>query len=450
MSAALLQAWEKTRRRRGPDRAVLEAATGAACTFRELDERGAAWLRSHAPGLQERLAGRAVVFAVPNGIGWLEIFLGLLHAGAVAVPLDASEPPAAQQEIAVALRAGFRWDGTRLVPLAGSRRFRDPATCLIKLTSGTTGRPRPLVFTAAQLLADARQVTATMGIAARDLNYALIPFGHSYGLGNLTLPLLAHGVPLVCGTLPLPHAIAADFVRWRPTVFPSVPAVWRALAASAVSPASLASLRLAISAGAPLPAATAQEFAARFGRKLHAFYGSSETGGISFDRTGSATLRGGVGKPLRGVRIRVGADGRLRVGSAAVFSHGNSRRDGRVACWFPPDRAALEPDGSIALLGRRGTTVKLGGRRVSLTEIAARIRRLPGVNDVWVGVGSGADPVLGAAVATARPAAELRSELHPDTAAWKIPRKWLILPALPLTDRGKIDGRALQAKLFTA
>ena len=33
----------------------------------------------------------------------------------------------------------------------------------------------------------------------------------------LTLALLAHGVPLVCGASPLPHAIAADFARWRPT-----------------------------------------------------------------------------------------------------------------------------------------------------------------------------------------------------------------------------------------
>jgi hypothetical protein len=49
------------------------------------------------------------------------------------------------------------------------------------------------------MLTDAHQVTATMGIGPRDLNHALIPLGHSYGLGNLTIPLLAQGVPLVCG-----------------------------------------------------------------------------------------------------------------------------------------------------------------------------------------------------------------------------------------------------------
>ena len=60
-----------------------------------------------------------------------------------------------------------------------------------------------------------------MGIRSGDLNYALIPLGHSYGLGNLALPLIARGVPLVCGSAPLPHAIFRDFVRWRPRFFPA-------------------------------------------------------------------------------------------------------------------------------------------------------------------------------------------------------------------------------------
>jgi acyl-CoA synthetase (AMP-forming)/AMP-acid ligase II len=448
MSHALLQAWEITLRRHGPQRAVIHAADGKSWTFRELDDRATAWLDVQAPADRARLAGRAVAFAAPNGIEWLAIFLGLLRARAVVVPLDASEPATAQRELAAASRAACWWDGTRLAPLGPARSFRDPAVCLIKLTSGTTGRPRPLVFTTAQMLADARQVTAAMGITVRDLNYALIPLGHSYGLGNLALPLLAHGVQLVCGTAPLPHAIAADFARWRPTVFPGVPAVWRALAASDVNPAMFSSLRLAISAGAPLAPEVARDFAGRFGRRLHGFYGSSETGGISFDRDGRATLAGGVGRPLRAVRVMPGRGGRIRVCSAAVFTHGNRSREGGLGCWSPSDLAVLSRRAGITLVGRRGTTVKIGGRRLNLGEVAARLRRLGAVQDVWVGVGPGADPVLGAAVVTARPVTEIRAELQADTAPWKIPKKWTVLPALPLTARGKIDTRALRATVF--
>ena len=448
---ALLQAWEKTLRRRGDDRAVVQAADGARATFRELDQRASAWLgratgpsATRAPRLPD-LRGRAVVFAAPNGLAWLEIFLGLLKAGAVAVPLDAGEPPPAQRQLAAALRAGFCWDGTRLVPLGRSRRYRDPAVCLIKVTSGSTGQPRPLVFTADQMIADGRQVTATMGIGPRDLNYALIPLGHSYGLGNLTIPLLAQGVPLVCGSAALPHAIAADFARWSPTVFPGVPAMWRGLAASEVA---LDSLRLGISAGAPLPPEVARDFAARFGRRLHSFYGSSETGGIAYDPTGRAALSGGVGRAMRGVKLKALSGGRLQVSSAAVVTHGNRRRAGSRGAWLMPDRAVLDARGGVTLLGRRGTTVKIAGRRVNLREVGDRLRRVPGVRETWVGVSPGPEPVLGAVVAGDLTVVELRTALLADTAAWKIPKKLRVVAALPVTARGKADTRALRAMVF--
>lgn len=437
---ALLQAWQRTVHRYGEQRAVVQATDGAAVTFRELDARAAAWCAKHT-SLASSLQGRAVVFAAPNGIGWLEIFLGLLKAGAVVVPLDAAEPPTAQRRLALSLRAAAWWDGTRLAALPNPRRYRNSAVCLIKLTSGTTGRPRALVFTAEQLLADARQVTATMGIRPRDLNYALIPLGHSYGLGNLTLPLLAQGVPLVCGTAPLPHAIAADFARWSPTVFPGVPAMWRALASTELG---LPGLRLAVSAGAPLPPDVAREFAARFGRRLHSFYGSSETGGITYDRTGHGALDGTVGRALRGVTLRALPQARLEVSSAAVLTQGNRR----CGTWIMSDRVRLDASGQVTLLGRRGTTVKIAGRRLNLAEVSDRLRQLRGVRDAWVGYEPGTQPVLAAVVVTGRTATELRAALLVDTAAWKIPKKLFPVAALPLTARGKPDTRALHALAF--
>ena len=438
--SALLDAWARTVRSHGGRTAITPADGSKPVSFAELDACATRWYARHAADLPD-LTGRAVVFAAANGIGWFEIFLGLLKAGAVVVPLDPGEPPAAQRRLATVLRAGFWWNGTSLEPLPDGRRYRDPATCLIKLTSGTTGQPRPLVFTAGQLLADGRQVTSTMGIGPRDLNYALIPLGHSYGLGNLTVPLLAHGVPLVCASSPLPHAIAEDFARWQPTIFPGVPAMWRSLAAA---DATLPGLRLAISAGAPLPPEVAQDFVARFGVRLHSFYGSSETGGISYDRTGSGALAGQVGRAMRGVKLKALAGRRVQVSSAAVLTQGNRRRAGRLGAWVMPDRVELDARGEVTLRGRRGTTVKIAGRRVNLAEIADRLRRLPEVREVWVGLSAGAEPVLGAVVASARSAAELRASLLADTAPWKIPRQLVVVTALPLTARGKPDPGALR------
>lgn len=445
VDSLLWRAWQRTVRR-GPDRvAIIEAGSGAQCTLAELDRRAADAADRWLSGVVCR--SRPMVFAAPNGIRWFELYLALVRAGAVAVPLDASEPLAGQRQHAETLRGAAWWDGERFQPLANARRFRDAEISFVKLTSGSTGQPRPLVFTGAQLLADARQVTTTMGIRRVDTNYAIIPLGHSYGLGNLTIPLLAYGIPIVCGSAPLPHAVAADFARWRPTVFPGVPAFWRALVAADVSADAFASLKLAISAGAPLPPDVAGEFANRFGRPLHNFYGSSETGGIAFDRTGKATLAGGVGTPIRDVRWMV-SGGRLRVCSPAVFTRGNARRSGANGCWVPPDRVARDRNRGLTLLGRRGSTVKLGGRRLSLTEVLVRIRRLPGVQDAWVGVSDAAEPILGAVVVSSRPTTDLRAQLHAESPAWKVPKKWARVAEWPLTARGKMDTRALRDLVF--
>jgi acyl-coenzyme A synthetase/AMP-(fatty) acid ligase len=242
--------------------------------------------------------------------------------------------------------------------------------------------------------------------------------------------------------------VAEDFLRWHPTVFPGVPAVWRALAEAAVEPGSLRSLRLAISAGAPLPPEVAKASLERLGIRLHNFYGSSETGGIAFDRSGESTLAGGVGMALRAVRVVRRRGRRIRVCSAAVFTEGNRRRSGRLGCWIPTDRVRVDGSGEMHLEGRRGTTVKIAGRRVDLAEIEVFLRGLRGVRDAWVQVGSGNDGVLGAVLATDRPVSELRAELRPEVAAWKIPKKLVVVPSLPLSARGKVDSRRLSALLF--
>jgi acyl-coenzyme A synthetase/AMP-(fatty) acid ligase len=197
-----------------------------------------------------------------------------------------------------------------------------------------------------------------------------------------------------------------------------------------------------------LPPSAAREFAARFGRRLHAFYGSSETGGISFDGSGGATLSGGVGRPLRGVRVTALPGRRIRVCSAAVFTRANRQRRGRHGCWTPGDRVVADERGRLILLGRRGATVKIAGRRVNPAEIAVRLRSLKGVSDAWVAASRGARPVLGAVVATGRTEAELRAVLQAGAAAWKIPKKWVVVRSLPLTPTGKADTRALRAMLF--
>ncbi|MFA5266206.1 MAG: class I adenylate-forming enzyme family protein, partial [Opitutaceae bacterium] len=226
---------------------------------------------------------RKVAMGIPNGIVWFQAFIGLLEAGAIPVLLDPGEPLAAQKEAALHLGASWLWTGTDMHALPLRLRVRREDLCLVKVTSGSTGRPRGLAFTHGQMLADGRQVCRSMGIREDDLNLAVIPFGHSYGLGNLVLPLIDQGTAIVCAESPLPSGLALDCAKWKPTVFPLVPSLMQALVRADLHLGDFSPLRLVIAAGGVISPQGAKSFCERFAQSVHCFYGSSDTGGISYD-----------------------------------------------------------------------------------------------------------------------------------------------------------------------
>jgi acyl-coenzyme A synthetase/AMP-(fatty) acid ligase len=109
------------------------------------------------------------------------------------------------------------------------------------------------------------------------------------------------------------------------------------------------------------------------------------------------------------------------------------------------DRIALEPDGRIRLLGRDADMIKIGGRRGSLADIAAKIASLPGVVDQAVFMPAEGEIARPAAlvVAPGRSAAELRRELAGRLDAVFVPRPLKTVAALPRDDLGKLSREAL-------
>lgn len=417
--------------------AVIDGESGRVWTRNELQVAAKSWHESLPSGIS--LARQRVALAESNGPGWLAVFIGLLQAGAIIVPLDPAEPVEVRATTALAAGVNWLWENGQLRPIAQHKPARRTDFCLVKLTSGSTGTPRALVFTHAQMIADGRQVCSSMGIRSDDLNLGIIPFGHSYGLGNLIVPLLVQGTAIITAASPLPNVLAADCARWKPTVFPAVPTLLRALTLSEVEPAKIASLRLIISAGAPLTPEIALAFAQHFGRRIQSFYGSSETGGISFDRTGESSLTGrSVGTILDGVQLRFRRGGRFQVESAAVMGAGHHS---------PPDRAELNAQGELVLLGRTGRTAKIAGRRIDLGEIEKLLRSVPGVREALAMIHPSRTDALAAAVASDMESNALRRELRTRTALWKIPERLLVLPELPRNSRGKIDRRKLEKLL---
>jgi acyl-CoA synthetase (AMP-forming)/AMP-acid ligase II len=437
MPETLTSLWRRTVSRAPRALAVAESSGARRYSREELEAAAGLWLSGVA--CVPDLRGRRIVMAEPNGLEWLRVFLGIVSAGAVAAPVDPAEPPDAREAIARSIGASWIWEGGRLRLIRKRRPSPRRDLCLLKVTSGSTGVPKAYAFTHAQMIADGRQVCATMGIRESDLNLAVVPFGHSYGLGNLVVPLLVQGTAAVCGQAPFPQAIASDCRTWRPTVLPAVPILLRALVGAEFPEVSLKSLRLVISAGSPLPAAVAQAFSSRFGRKIHGFYGSSETGGISYDRSGEATQSGrSVGTALKGVCIVPLRGRRFSVASPAVMGRGRHS---------PRDYGTLSPSGELVLLGRSDRSVKIGAKRLDPAEVELALRALESVRDAVVFPYPRGGEGLAAAVLSDGSAAAIRRALAGRIAAWKLPDRIMVLREFPVTARGKPDIRKIESSL---
>jgi long-chain acyl-CoA synthetase len=213
------------------------------------------------------------------------------------------------------------------------------------------------------------------------------------------------------------------------------------------------SLTRLVSAGAPLQPATIGAFHDRFGIKIHSFYGSSETGGITFDGDDEIDGSGTVGRPLPGVTVAV-RDSRIHVRSAAVSSgYVDERADGFVDGGFVTgDCGEWDRRGRLLLRGRVSSFVNVAGRKVQPGEVEAVLRAMPGVADARVVAAP--DPRRGqqivACIVADLPASSIttisvRRYCAERLASYKVPRAIVFVERIPLTARGKTDRDALDA-----
>jgi len=434
-ASKLWLAWEKTLRKSSRRIVLIDAGMRRSLTANALNEEAIKFI--------ERLSafpqGTRLAFCLPNGAEWMAFFLATQKLGLAAIPLDAGLPEPACMDVARQL-------GCRALFYRGTFHALDCAStisksiCCIKVTSGTSeGMPNSVPCRAEHLLADGANLIRTMGIRPEDRNLVSIPLGHSYGLGNLVVPLILQGTALICASQFVPRQLIDWTKQYRATVFPSVPALFRVLAAMP-GKTRFTPLRLAISAGAPLTPEIAQTFFKRYRLKIHNFYGSSETGGICYDKTGNAAIEGrSVGKPVAGVSVQITGD-TIRVSGAAV-----AKRNGT---WRVPDRGQWNDRRELVLLGRRGREVNLGGKKVHPSEIEQALRSITGVSDVIVWEDNHSQrTVLQAGVETALPLKKIQQALATRIPEWKWPKHYVLTPELPRSERGKIDLTALRKKL---
>ena len=397
----------------------------------------------------------AAVMPVDAGATYPEL-LGLAErfgATALLAPDTAfTHDPRQDDEHAAVLDAGLRVSPTRVIA-----RRRYTGSAVLKLTSGSTGTAKATLTSEAQLSVDSARILAAMKTKPSDVQLATIPVSHAYGFGNLIMPMLLQGTPIVLRDSFVPQQLQADARRFGASVFQGVPFMFQFFLSTPLAggwPSSLTSL---FSAGAPLPAATVRAFHERFGVKIHSFYGTTEAGGISLDDDDEIDDSGSVGRPLPGVAVTLRNEedvvGRIHVASTSVAAGYSDAGQGDEAFvdggFLTGDCGVWDAKGRLTLSGRVSSFVNVAGQKVRPDEVEEVLRTMPGISDVRV-LGAD-DPSRGqqiVACVVAEPQgsiAELavRRFCAARLAPHKVPRAIVFVDAIPVTARGKIDRAAL-------
>jgi acyl-coenzyme A synthetase/AMP-(fatty) acid ligase len=264
-----------------------------------------------------------------------------------------------------------------------------------------------------------------------------------------------------------PLQFVQDVSETGATVFPGVPFMFDRLKSSGEIDRLPSSLRLLITAGARIDVETVLWFRTRLDRKVHSFYGSSETGGITYDDSDSVSDPLNVGRALPETTVTVrdpepgAAHGRVFVSGGAVASrYANvDSHDSLLAFtdggFLTSDVGRLDGDGCLVLTGRVSGLVNVAGRKVDPAEVERTLLQLPGIADARV-FGMACDMRGQQVVAfvvradvTLTPLA-IRQHCAATISTHKIPRRFVFVDRFPVDARGKIDRRALQSLASSA
>jgi malonyl-CoA/methylmalonyl-CoA synthetase len=415
----------------------------------------------------------------------LSLYLACLRSGIVFLPVNPGYTLAetehfltdAAPALAVAdpeRAAGIAATGARTLALpdllaraaTAPAGFDDPAhspddLAAILYTSGTTGRSKGVMLSRENLASNAAALVGLWRFTERDVLLHALPVFHTHGLFVATNCALVSGASLIFQPSFAPGQVLDALPQ--ATVMMGVPTFYtRLLADPRLTAEACRSIRLFISGSAPLSPATHAEWQARTGHAILERYGMTETNMITSNPYDGARRAGTVGLPLPGVEVRItDAQGVLPVGEAGAIEvrgpnvfQGYWRLPEKTAeefrdGWFVTgDLGAFDGEGYLSILGRAKDLVITGGLNVYPAEVEAALDVLPGVRASAV-IGVPHSDFGEAVVACVMGAVEeqtLRAALRDRLAAFKIPKRVVVMDDLPRNAMGKVQKAELRQR----
>ncbi len=474
------------RARAWPDRVAISDGFGeySYADLLSASERGAARLLSNRGDRSEA----RFAFMVEPSYRYLVTQWSVWRAGGVVVPLALTHPgPELEYVLDTTTPEAVVYSddyAELLAPLAEARGIETlhaddldaapmalPAIeperrAMILFTSGTTGRPKGVVSTHANITAQIESLVEAWEWAADDRILLTLPLHHVHGIVNVLGCALWSGAR--CEMLPVFDAteVAAYLAGGELTLYMAVPTVYHRLIAHLKRSSKeererfrkgVGRLRLMVSGSAALPIPVLERWRELSGHTLLERYGMTEIGMALSNSYRGQRVPGSVGTPLPGVEVRLvdendkllspGIPGEIQVRGPTVFSEYWERPEETATAftgdgWFRTGDTAVVEDDHYRILGRSSVDIlKTGGEKVSALEIEEVLLGHEAVSEVAV-VGVD-DPEWGqrvVAVVVPRHPVEpeaLRQWAKDRLAAHKVPKEFHFTETLPRNAMGK-------------
>lgn len=348
---------------------------------------------------------------------------------------------------------------------------------MILYTSGTTNKPKGVVTTHENLQAQISTLVNAWEWSQNDHTICVLPLHHVHGIVNVVSSSLWSGA--VCEFI---NGFSAEhifslFQKGEINVFMAVPTIyfklityWESL--SEVEQRSItdcmSKFRLMVCGSAALPVSVMERWKTISGHVLLERYGMTEIGMAISNPYHGERRAGYIGKPLEGVdvklvnedyqEVKLGEPGEILVRGKNVFKEywrkpEATAKEFTADGWFKTGDVAIVEDGYYRIMGRNSVDIiKSGGYKISALEIEEELRKyylitdcaVVGIpNDEWGELIVSAIVVKDENINTD----ELNKWLREKMAAYKTPRKYLIVNELPRNAMGKVTKNDVK-KLF--
>ncbi|WP_068260576.1 class I adenylate-forming enzyme family protein [Janibacter limosus] len=342
----------------------------------------------------------------------------------------------------------------------------DDAAVLL-YTSGTTGAPKGAVLTHGNLLSCGAAYAEALEVTGEDHMGTALPLFHVFGQASVMFTTFTFGGGMTLQRPFDPAGLLQLAADQELTSLAGVPTMWNAMlhAETDLTAEDLSHLRLACSGGAALPLEVGKAFQERFGAVVLDGYGLSETtGAATVNRAIHPRKEMSVGRAVDGCALAIfdehgsqlppGEVGEVAIRGPVVMREYWNKPEATAAVrhgdWFlTGDIGRMDDDGDLWIVDRKKDLVIRGGYNVYPREVEEVLYGHPDILEAAViGV---PDERLGeeiAAVITPQPGrsidpTELRIWLEERVAAYKVPRIYQLVEALPKGATGKILKRAI-------